>query len=324
MPNKLSFRILILLVVSTQISVSQIDKCFTESRDIILGNMMPYTLVEIGSSKGYYVVDFGTTGTTIDLKGFINEPPTPVLNTTNNFEPFIFFGSWGKVNLKVQDHTNIILPGFKQAGLLGTDFLSLNTFMLDYTKNKLYRTDAMNFCSDEKLKEFGFEKVSTLGYYSNDLSNLTFNKPNIPTIPIKIAGVEAVAQIDPGFDDYLSPNAININQAYYNKIINSGIRLIPNIEKDNVLTTCTNSKEQVKAYKLPQGRTFEITGVNDKSVVIDSTVNIFLKKTPADSKICGGIGTWDIPAAQLGASFLRDAKQVIFDPFKSVVWFQTK
>lgn len=46
---------------------------------------------------------------------------------------------------------------------------------------------------------------------------------------------------------------------------------------------------------------------------------------PKEAKDCGGIGTWQqIPAAQIGASLLFDAKKLVFDPFKSWIWFYTK
>jgi hypothetical protein len=35
---------------------------------------------------------------------------------------------------------------------------------------------------------------------------------------------------------------------------------------------------------------------------------------------CGGIETWTVPAAQMGASFLVDAQAVVFDPISSRVW----
>ena len=36
---------------------------------------------------------------------------------------------------------------------------------------------------------------------------------------------------------------------------------------------------------------------------------------------CGGIGTWERPAAQLGASFVNDGTLVV-DPFSQRLWFK--
>ena len=43
----------------------------------------------------------------------------------------------------------------------------------------------------------------------------------------------------------------------------------------------------------------------------ESTVEIYLKKPKAETKKCGGIGTWTVPAAQLGSSFYVDAQAIL-------------
>ena len=46
---------------------------------------------------------------------------------------------------------------------------------------------------------------------------------------------------------------------------------------------------------------------------------VFVKRTPASAKSCGGIGTWTAPAAQMAASFFVDLGVIVFDPFRSRV-----
>lgn len=288
---------------------------------------MPYTKVKVGNAEGYFLIDYGTTGSSIDTMGFINSKPALVTNTTDKFANFDFFGSWGAVSLNIQNHSGIQgLGSMKQAGILGTDFLCFNTFLLDYTTNKLFRGNEQQGCSDSILLRAGFKAASTAGYFSNDLNKLNNNcTPNIPTVPIKIGNAAAVAQIDPGYDDNKYRHAININKAFFNAIRESGIVLLENPSANIVLSTCVNNlQENVKAYKLPKNTTFSITGVDGRPIIVHSDVNIFLKETPPAARTCGGIGTWTIPAAQLGASFLLDAKKVIFDPFKEKVWFYTR
>lgn len=303
---------------------SQSTQCLGEKREMKLGSLMPYSKVKVGSSEGYFLIDFGTTASTIDTNGFINSKPKLVSGSNNQFDNFDFYGSWGKVNLNIQNHSNIQgLGTIKQAGVLGTDFLCFNVFTIDYLNNELFRNYSNNFCADSILLNEGFKAVSTAGYYSNDLKKLNNTcTPNIPTIPIKIGNISAVAQIDPGFDDRLYRHSVNINQAFFNALVDAGIALIENHIADYQLSTCINGlKESVKAYKLPNGVGFSIIGINGEPIIIHSDANIFLKQTSIEAKNCGGIGTWQIPAAQLGASFLIDAKKVVFDPFKAKVWF---
>ena len=51
---------------------------------------------------------------------------------------------------------------------------------------------------------------------------------------------------------------------------------------------------------------------------------IFVKHTPQAAKVCGGIGTWTVPAAQIGTSFFIDAAAVVFDPPRHRVWLPTR
>lgn len=305
-------------------AISQSIQCLGEKREMKLGSLMPYTKVKIDNSEGYFLIDFGTTASTIDTNGFINSKPKPVSGSNNQFDKFDFYGSWGKVNLNIQNHSNIQgLGTIKQAGIIGTDFLCFNIFTIDYVNNQLFRNSSNNFCSDSVLIREGFKAASTAGYYSNDLKKLNNTcSSNIPTVPVKIGNISAVAQIDPGFDDRLYRHSININQAFFNALLDAGIALIETPSANFQLNTCVNGlSENVKAYKLPNGVKFSIIGINGEPIIIHSDANIFLKQTPIEAKFCGGIGTWQIPAAQLGASFLVDAKKVIFDPYKAKVWF---
>ena len=301
--------------------------CLSEVRELKLGSLMPYTKVTVGNAEGFFLIDFGTTASTIDINGFINGKPLLVANTSNRFDNFDFFGTWGTVTLNIQDHSNIQgLGDIKEAGILGTDFLSLNSFLLDYTNSKILRGDINSMCTDSMLKHNGFKATSTAGFFSNDLKKLnSTGTANIPTIPIKIGNAAALAQIDPGFDDRFYRHSININQAFFNSIVESGIILVENPATDFTLSTCIPGiQEKVKAYKLPNNVSFSITGIDGDPIIIHSDVNIFQKQTPVEAKSCGGIGSWTVPGAQLGASFLIDAKQVFFDPFNGKVWFYTK
>ncbi|MDI9857960.1 hypothetical protein [Flectobacillus roseus] len=303
---------------------SQFFQCLKETQALKVGSLMPYTKVKVGDAEGYFLIDFGTTSSTIDTNAFTGNRPKLVTNTTNRFDNFDFFGSWGTVSLAIQNHSNILgLGNIKQAGIIGTDFLCFNSYLLDYQNSKLLRGNSSTSCPDSILKANGFKAATTAGYFSNDLKKLNNPcTPNIPTIPIKIGNAAAVAQIDPGYDDKIYRHAININQAYFKAIRESGIFLIENPSSNFTLSTCvTGIQEKVKAYKLPTKTSFSITGLDGSPIIIHSDVNIFLKMTPSEAKECGGIGTWTIPAAQLGASFLIDAKKVYFDPFAEKVWF---
>lgn len=52
----------------------------------------------------------------------------------------------------------------------------------------------------------------------------------------------------------------------------------------------------------------------------DTGTILFVKERLPEAERCGGIETWTVPAAQIGASFLVDAQAVVFDPITSRVW----
>ncbi|MGJ8744141.1 hypothetical protein [Polaribacter sp.] len=314
-------------LIFSNISCSQENVSFGEKRDLKLGKTTAYTKIKIGEVEGYYLIDFGTTLSTIDIHNFINGKPKPAPNSINKFDNFDFFGKWKQVTLNIQDHSNITgLKNFKQAGIIGSDFLTNNIFTFDYEKKLLFRSNKENFLTNKELKDLGFKAISTVGYFSNNQKELnnscTFN---VPTIPIKIGEINAIAQVDSGFDDSLFSHSININQAFYNAIVDAGIILIENPSANLLLSTCkTGVNQLVKAYKLPKGTSFAIISIDGSPIELINDVNIFLKNSTIETFSCGGIGTWKIPAGQIGASFLSDNKKVIFDPFESKIWFLKK
>jgi hypothetical protein len=289
---------------------------------------MPYISVKMGDAEGYFVLDFGSNITSIDPAGFKSgKRPVPKDGAALHYEQpyffdqFDFFGRKGDVKLLARKTTATGL-GFQQAGVLGTDFFMEFIFTLDYANQLLYKSSKHAFCQDADLLQAGFRPVSTAGYYADEFSKLIdpATTINVPTVPIKIGSVAAVAQIDPGYDDSIYPHTINVNQAFFSALRAAGVALleVPEIQ----LTTCSGRPENGTAYRLGPGYTFEITGTNGQPVLLWQDTYIVVKDGTT-SQECAGIGTWPIAAAQIGASFLVDSRQVVFDPFSSRVWFQT-
>lgn len=316
-----SFNLLILLFGICSLYAQ--DGCLGDEKELLIRSQMPYMKVSVDGFDGYFLIDYGATESTIDLSAFINGSPSPS-SATNKFDNFDFYGSWGTVTLIPSDHSNIQdLGDIKQAGIIGTDFLSLNSFMLDYENEKIYRSNGVG-CTEDWLLTNGYKEVSSLGYFSNNsdkLNNICIF--NVPTVPIRIGKATAVAQIDPGFDDSSYNHSLNINRAFYNSIIATGVELEEVLEANFTLTTCIDGvNENFIAYKVKNDENFEIIGLDGYPVVVASDYYLFLKDSPESIKSCGGIGTWQIPAAQFGASFLIDSKQILFDPYNSSVWFK--
>lgn len=294
-----------------------LGSCVGTSVPLLLAGDLPYTTVAIGTNTGAFLVDWGTTGSAIDPSGFAPTAPTPVAGTQDRWLGFMFFGPWSEVVLWPQDFSAFDEP-VRQAGILGTDFLALNTFVVDWDAGVLSRAAVGEACTEAELAAAGFRALSTEGYFARDLDQVDDDVPNVPTIPVRVGGFVGPAQIDTGYDDRLVGPAMNINRAFFDSL---DVTLVRAAELDLVLTTCVPGvSEPVLAHRLPDGVAVELVGLDDAAVRREADAIIFLKDTPAAAAHCGGIGTWVTPAAQLGVSFVARARVVVFDPERSRVW----
>jgi hypothetical protein len=231
----------------------------------------------------------------------------------------------------VQDFAGIrgLLP---QAGMIGTDLLATHVVTIDYGRSLLHRAEPERFCSDAVLRRAGFQAASTGGYYGVHAAALTCPAagrargcPNIPTIPIRIGGVSAVAQIDTGYDDGVHPPSLNINTAFLRRLQAAGVPLRPLPEANLTLSTCVPGvRERVAAYGLAPSVTVDFLGLTGEAVRSEPGVTLFAKDTPPEARRCGGIGTWSEPAGQLGASFFASQDALIVDPFHQRVWWRPR
>lgn len=325
-----------------------IPACLGSSLPMLTTGERAYVQVDLGGDAGAivgdFLLDFGANGSTIDLAAF--EPSAPVPTSCSGdagapgalctFPSFDFFGSWGAVSLVTASYS-FLFNTVIQAGIIGTDFLSVHPFSLDYHGKRVFRAQRSAFCTEAQLLASGYAPIPTGGFYTSDVSKLRplsdvitrpdagtagFTVPNVPTVPITIAGVPALAQIDTGYDDRLHRHSININRAMFDKIMAEAPGAISRFTiKDLYLTTCVPGLSQ-------RGRAYKLEGAAEVSFLAeggsvgrrDTGTFLFLKDALPAAERCGGIETWDVPAAQLGASFMVDAQAVVFDPLASRVW----
>lgn len=277
-------------------------------------SLVPYIEVSVDEQRGHFLLDFGATGSTIDLVAFAKRPRA---TKEKKYPDFDFFGTWGSVSLMAMDHSGI-QAGVRQAGIIGTDFLSLNIFTFDYVRGRVYRASADGFCHDEALRGIGLRPFDTKGYYSNDLGQLrSTGTPNVPVVQVSIGGAQAPAQLDTGFGDTRFSYSINVNKAFFDAIDGdaAGLERVPSA--DAHLSTCVPGvQEEVLAYRSDAAFMVDADG----NAVPLPTVYLFLKQSPPEIAKCGGIGVYADPAAQLGGSFAMNWGVFVVDPFSSRVW----
>lgn len=336
-------------VVTVPARRAPLPSCLGMPLPMELSGQLPYARITVGTGAnartGAFLVDFGSTASALDDNAFAPSPPVPSWCTTPEagssrtsceFSDFSFFGSWGRVSL-YRDNFSTVRGAIVQAGLLGTDFLSVHPFTLDYSGLQVLASKAPTFCSDTTLEGAGFVPLSTRGFYAKHLSALRpladvfeesdggttgYAVPNVPTINLRVAGIDAFAQLDTGFDDVLVAHAINVNEPLLNAILAINPSAIVRDETlDLSLTTCiVGVRENVEGYRLAPGTEAAFLSEGGGVARSESRAVLFVKRTPPRARVCGGIGTWRVPAAQIAASYFINAGVVVFDPIRGRVW----
>ena len=316
-------------------------ECLGVEAPITLAGGLPYVTVTVGDAPKYpasFLLDYGTNVSTIDLSKFAPPGPSTAgcdptkLGQLCSFADLDFFGPWGQVSLRTAAHGDG--AGAPQAGILGTDFTSRVAVSIDYARSKVRRAfEQASFCTESAFVSAGFAALPTAGFFTNDPSKLRpladviagspprFSVANVPTVPLRVAGVTAHAQLDTGFDDALVPFSVNVNEAFLAAVTaRDPSALVRAADKDLSLTTCAGVAEAVEAYALGPGAALDFVGEAGQAVKSFPSATLFVKRTPEAAKKCGGIGTWTVPAAQVAASFYVAFGVVAFDPFGSRVW----
>ena len=140
-----------------------LHECFGERVPMVVAQSMPYVRASIGAASGWFLVDHGSNYSTIDTAAFEGGAPRPRPGTADRFDGFRLFGDWGTVSLAPSSHAAVDDLPFRQAGIIGTDFLSTAAFTLDYAGGALHRASAQSLCGDAEMRAQGFVAASTAG-----------------------------------------------------------------------------------------------------------------------------------------------------------------
>jgi hypothetical protein len=131
---------------------------------------------------------------------------------------------------------------------------------------------------------------------------------------VRLGEVRAFAQIDTGYEDAAYAHSVDINQALFDRLVESGIKL--DRVGDSDVWTC-DGHERLPRYR-PEDRALTIENERGKPIVQTAYFHLIVKRANG----CGGIAEMAEPAAQLGASFLRLFGTIVFDPGNATVWVE--
>ncbi len=261
----------------------------------------PYVELTADGIKGPFLLDYGATRSSLSADAFTG-PDGSIRNAA------ISLPGIERADFHLARYGRLTQPGNGQLGVIGDDLLSRFTVEL---------TDSMAFlgaesCRPEALAARGLTPVDQNGFFSSDPSRIRAGFPNVPVVFLRLGEVRAWAQIDTGYEDSVYPRSVDINQALFDRLAESGVRLDKVGDID--VWTC-DGRERRRVYRV-KDRPLAILTERGKSIVETDDFHLIAKAADA----CGGIADMAEPAAQLGASFLRLFGAVIFDPAASTVW----
>src|SRR5262245_16453337 len=126
----------------------------------------PFVHMRLDQREGHFLLDTGATYSTVDAQLFGLRPGRKATLANSSF-PTITGGVFQAVDLR-----HFVAPGGRQAGVIGTDFLSLRTVEFRYDGARAYAVVSSAACPAASLENAGFAAIPQQGHYSAQLDRL--------------------------------------------------------------------------------------------------------------------------------------------------------
>ena len=261
----------------------------------------PYLALRADGVKGRFLLDYGATRSSLSAGAFAATAGAVRAAA-------ISLPGFGQGAFDLKRYGESLQAKQRQLGIIGTDFLSLLT--AQFTGRAVFLSAQP--CPSAGLRARGLVPIAQDGFFSSNPSTIRRGLPNVPVVYVSLGGIRAWAQIDTGYANSVYSHSVDINQALYQRLVESGAKL--RRLADVGVWTC-EGHESRPVYAVSDGA---LTIENEQARPILRTARFHLIVKPANG--CGGIGTMSAPAAQLGASFLQIFGTVVFDPKSGTVW----
>ncbi len=261
----------------------------------------PYIALTAEGVPGQFLLDYGATRSSLSADAFAG-------TAGSDKAAAISLPSFEKGAFRLARYDQPVQTSTRQLGVIGTDFLSLLT--AQFSASAVYLGD--HPCEAKTLRARGLVPVLQSGFFSSDLSTIKSGLANVPVVYLSLGGVRAWAQIDTGYADTVYPRSVDINEALYDRLAASGLKL----ERLRDLGVWTCEGHEIRRVYAVRDSALRIENEQARPIVQTDSFTLIVK--PANS--CGGIATMGEPAAQLGASFLKLFGTIVFDPKSATVW----
>jgi hypothetical protein len=261
----------------------------------------PYVELTADGKTGPFLLDYGATRSSLSTDAFPGPEGTvrKAAISLPGIEEAVFH---------LARYDLLLQPRQGQLGVIGADLLSRLTVEITPSAVVL----GAEPCRPRELTARGLTPVDQAGFFASDAARIDPSRPVVPVVFLSLGDVRAFAQIDTGYDDLAYARSVDINQALFERLVESGIELDKAAEID--VWTC-EGRERRPVYRV-RDRSLGIETENGKPILSVDDFHLILKQANG----CGGIAEMAEPAGQLGASFLQLFGAVVFDPKNATVW----
>jgi hypothetical protein len=271
------------------------------ARIAVPNGVAPYIELAADGKSGPFLLDYGATRSSLSAAAFAGREGAvrKVKISLPGIEEALFH---------LARYELLIQPEQGQLGVIGADLLSRLTVQLTAGAVDL----SAEPCRPEALIARGLTPVTEIGFFSSDPADIDPRLPDVPVVFVRLGEVRAFAQIDTGYEDAAFARSVDINEAMFERLVESGTKLEKVAELD--VWTC-DGKVRRPVYRV-KDRALEIENERGKPIVQTGDFHLIVKRPDG----CGGIAEMTEPAAQLGASFLQLFRTIVFDPKNATVW----
>jgi hypothetical protein len=274
------------------------------ARIAVPNGVSPYIDLTADGKTGPFLLDYGATRSSLSAAEFPG--PEGAIRRAAISLPGI-----EEADFHLARYDLLIQPERGQLGVIGGDLLSRLTVQLTPSEVVL----GAEPCRPEALIARGLTPVAQNGFFSSDPSKIDPRLPDVPVVFMRLGEVRAFAQIDTGYEDVAYARSVDINQALFERLVESGMKLDAVADLD--VWTC-DGHERWPVYRV-KDRALGIENEGGKPIVRADDFHLIVKRANG----CGGIAEMTEPAAQLGASFLQLFGTIVFDPKNATVWLDS-
>jgi hypothetical protein len=261
----------------------------------------PYIELAADGKIGPFLIDYGATRSALSVAAFPG-PDGQVRKAT------ISLPGIDEAFFHLARYDLLLQPEGGQFGVIGGDLLSRLSVQLTPAAVII----SAEPCRAETLVARGLTPIAETGFFATDPGKIDPGRPDVPVVFVRLGEVRAFAQIDTGYEDLAHGRSVDVNQALFERLVESGMKLDRATDVD--LWTC-DGRKRWPVYRL-KDQILSIENEHGKRIVQTDDFRLIVKQANG----CGGIAEMTEPAAQLGASFLELFGTIVFDPKNATVW----